>query len=1311
MPDEIRVLHVDDDPSHLQVARLILEEADPHIHVQSAGDPSEALRRIAEAPVDCVVTDYMMPDLNGIQLAAAIRERSDAPIILYTGQGSEEVAEEAFAVGVDDYIRKEPDPGHYRVLARRIRAAVEKRRAEAELRASEENYRNVIERANLGVIVTQDGLLRFANRRVSEITGYPPEEAVGTPFIDYLHPDDRTEALEAYRNRDISEDTFFPFRVITREGETRWIEVNGVAIEWGGSPASLHFIYDITERRLAEERVRETESMILGLAEQSPSMIFINRGGRVLYANRICEEVMGYTREEFYAPDFDFMTLIAPESAALIRENYGRHLRGEEVPPYEYALLTRDGERLDAIISTKLVSYGGDTSILGIVTDISERKRMEKSLQDSEERYRSLFETSPFAISIHDIDGVITSVNPAFRDLTGFSEEELVGKTLSAIASQQNVGQEKVDFIVEMRRALLSEGELSSFEYPFKRKDGTERWCLVHASLLQMDGDRVGIQILAQDITEQKAIREALQRSEEDNRRLIDSAPDAITTADLRGYITSVNQRVIDSTGLSREELIGKHVGELGFILPEYRGMLRNLVGSVVRGKVPGPFKVRIRRGDGSETLGEVSLNLIKKDGKTVGVQTITRDVTERQRAEDERLRYQERLEALHRHTLALGEANSIPEVAEKTLTSIEKALGFDLGSFAVVDGGALRMVKSTGSQVEAGYTWPLDGPGVTVRAVNSGASQLVPDVRLDKDYHPGLSKGLYEVQSELAVPITSEGEVIGVINIESQALNAFTEQDKALLETLSQNVGLTVSRLKNLELLRASEERYRTFLDSSRDAIFVLDDAQYLYVNNSGARLLGYDHPEELIGTPPFKHISPKDREMVESMVIKRRRGEEAPNRYEFRLIRKDGEEIVIETSVSLVEYEGRLASLAVNRDITEQKRMEEELREANSSLGERVKEITCLYNSIQAMEEVDSIEELGPKIVEQLVKAMQFPEQATAVFELGGQVFTQGRLPDDQANGIHAKIVTKDVELGGLSVHYPEQLPFMDEESDMLNALAEGIGGWYERVEAVRTLQEHTTRLEAMVEEKTQELLDAERLVTAGRIAATVGHDLRGPLQTIKNAIYLIRQSPESADEMIEMVNKSVDRASEMIDVFRSQTRYAPLAMGEVDLVDMVRKSVEEMTLPRSIEAVMDLDEGLRRVYLDGTKIHRLIDNLIQNAVEAMPTGGTLTITAKREHGMLVLRVSDTGVGVPEDERAYLFKPFHTTKKGGLGLGLYYCKRTVEAHEGSIELDSEAGEGTRVTITIPLLTREHASQLAPSALRDKLKRPSPNL
>jgi PAS domain S-box-containing protein len=110
-------------------------------------------------------------------------------------------------------------------------------------------------------------------------------------------------------------------------------------------------------------------------------MIFIHSAGRVVYANARCEQIMGYTREEFYSPGFDFISLSAPDTAGLLRQSYTRHLRGEEVLPFEYALITKDGKRLEAILSTRLIRYGGESAILGTITDITNRKRTERLLQ------------------------------------------------------------------------------------------------------------------------------------------------------------------------------------------------------------------------------------------------------------------------------------------------------------------------------------------------------------------------------------------------------------------------------------------------------------------------------------------------------------------------------------------------------------------------------------------------------------------------------------------------------------------------------------------------------------------------------------------------------------------------------------------------------------------------------------------------------------------------------------------------------------------------------------------------------------------
>lgn len=143
---------------------------------------------------------------------------------------------------------------------------------------------------------------------------------------------------------------------------------------------------EIAEHEKAEEALKESEEKFKSLAEHSPNMIFINNKRRIVYVNRKCEEIIGYTREEYYSPDFNFFTLIAPEYRDLIKGNYSRHMKGEEVPPYEYALIAKDGRRIEAILSTKLINYGGEKAILGTITDITERKQTEEVVHKANER-------------------------------------------------------------------------------------------------------------------------------------------------------------------------------------------------------------------------------------------------------------------------------------------------------------------------------------------------------------------------------------------------------------------------------------------------------------------------------------------------------------------------------------------------------------------------------------------------------------------------------------------------------------------------------------------------------------------------------------------------------------------------------------------------------------------------------------------------------------------------------------------------------------------------------------------------------------
>jgi PAS domain S-box-containing protein len=164
--------------------------------------------------------------------------------------------------------------------------------------------------------------------------------------------------------------------MLHKDGSIRWIMARGTAIrDAQGNPVRVVGTdTDITQRKQAEEALLESERKFRNLAEQSPNMIFIIKSSKVVYANRKCEEITGYKRDELHSADFDFFRLIAPEGVKLIKKNFKKHMSGEEVKPYEYTLIR------------KSENYEGENAILGILTDITERKNAEKALREKDNK-------------------------------------------------------------------------------------------------------------------------------------------------------------------------------------------------------------------------------------------------------------------------------------------------------------------------------------------------------------------------------------------------------------------------------------------------------------------------------------------------------------------------------------------------------------------------------------------------------------------------------------------------------------------------------------------------------------------------------------------------------------------------------------------------------------------------------------------------------------------------------------------------------------------------------------------------------------
>jgi two-component system, cell cycle sensor histidine kinase and response regulator CckA len=263
-------------------------------------------------------------------------------------------------------------------------------------------------------------------------------------------------------------------------------------------------------------RIRELSAVELlfnELSENSPNMVFINQFGRIIYVNRRCSELMGYTREEFLSPDFDFVRVIAPESRKTVEEAYARHRSGEEVQSYELVAVTKDGGRVDTILSTWLGEANGKPAIFGVQTDITERRRIERELKTSEERYRALVDALPDAIVVAELDGNVLMANEAAARLYGHSDVAAFMRTspnlVDGIALPQRLRAK------ELGKRAVDSGHLVTGEFDICRKDGvvvpTE---LTVVPLLDGQGGAVTVIGVARDLTERRAVAIERQRLE-----------------------------------------------------------------------------------------------------------------------------------------------------------------------------------------------------------------------------------------------------------------------------------------------------------------------------------------------------------------------------------------------------------------------------------------------------------------------------------------------------------------------------------------------------------------------------------------------------------------------------------------------------------------------------------------------------------------------------------------------------------------------------------------------------------------------------
>jgi signal transduction histidine kinase len=198
----------------------------------------------------------------------------------------------------------------------------------------------------------------------------------------------------------------------------------------------------------------------------------------------------------------------------------------------------------------------------------------------------------------------------------------------------------------------------------------------------------------------------------------------------------------------------------------------------------------------------------------------------------------------------------------------------------------------------------------------------------------------------------------------------------------------------------------------------------------------------------------------------------------------------------------------------------------------------------------------------------------------------------------------------------------------------------------------------------------------------SSQLAHGLRSPLQTIQNATYLLKMNPKR-EELLTMINESVRFSTSLLDSFRDYYRGYEIKKGEADINETINQSILAVDIPENIIVEKQLSE-ISVLSFDVNKMEIVVKNVIQNAVDAMPSGGTLTVESSETLGEVIIKITDTGIGIPPESEGDLFQPFGTHSKG-IGLGLATCQRVLEAHNGSISYVSDLNNGTTFILSIP--------------------------
>jgi PAS domain S-box-containing protein len=377
-----------------------------------------------------------------------------------------------------------------------------------------EQYRGLLDKANEGFFILQDGVYVFVNERMAETLGRTVAELEGHPFDGSVWPEDRDFVVKTYWKRVLGEDVpaLYEFRVIGAEGRPVWIFLSATArLQWKGKPAAVYLVTDITERKRAEEALRQSESRYRTIFENSgTAIIVVEEDTTISFVNTKFETLSGYARHEIEGRKSWTEFAVQEDLERMLMQHRLRRVdRNASQKYYEFRFKGRNGQIRDIALSADVIP-GTMTSIASLL-DITDQKQAGEALRKSEERFRTLSENAPDIIYTMDLTGAITYANPSWKLILGHDPEEIVGRYFTEFTREEDRKTYRRLF-----RGIRDDREtVTNHTGVMLTRDGKERVFTMNSAFNRdSDGRVTGVVGTLKDITEGLEIEKKLNQAQ-----------------------------------------------------------------------------------------------------------------------------------------------------------------------------------------------------------------------------------------------------------------------------------------------------------------------------------------------------------------------------------------------------------------------------------------------------------------------------------------------------------------------------------------------------------------------------------------------------------------------------------------------------------------------------------------------------------------------------------------------------------------------------------------------------------------------------